>query len=342
MIAFKNYPIAALALLLAACGGSGGGGSIASTPAPLTTPTPIPTPGFTPTVVPTQTFVGMVAAIDNVRNTRDVLAGPSQVSVGRDDQGNYVVTLPVLPVLADGSGSFMRTFQFDKANAETTSDGVTHYRVGVSRGFNPAERSYLTIIPAASSRNSLQHVNFAFLGACFYDTCADSQFPGGEMYPAGHLLAFGNATAGGEIPVSGLATYSGSFESSGGPVQGGCGDDTCIPNYTAGHLVGGIMLRADFGSKAITGQLSNITDTTGYFSNSATDALRHIPDFALTGQLGPSGTLAGTLTATPGTSFTDGRWTAAFFGPNAAEIGGTMILNSSLSDFSGYFGVKKN
>jgi hypothetical protein len=336
--------VAALGLSLAACGGSDGGG-IAIATVPLPSPSPTPTPGFTPTVVPSTLLSGSTASVypKSATITENILADSARVTVGRDDAGNYLITLPVPTGQVDGwSDGLLRKFQFVKADAETTSDGVIHYRVGKSGSIFPNETSFLTIIPANSSRNSLQHVNFAFLGVCLAGTCADGQFPGGEMFPLGNLLVFGTSTPGSDVPVSGLATYSGSFETSGGPIRGSCGDEFCNPNYTAGHLIGNLSLGIDFGRGAVTGQFSSVTDTTGYFNNSDLDPLRHIPDFALSGQIGSGGSLAGSVTATPGTSFSDGRWTASFFGPGAAEIGGTMILNSSLSDFSGWFGAKKD
>ncbi len=336
----------ALTLSLAACGGGSSIGGVASTPPPVPSPTPPPTqpPGFIPTVTPTEFLAATTSSVYPISptSTEEILADASRVTVGRDAQGNYLITLPVPTGQTNGlSNGFMRKFQFEMANAQTTSDGVVHYRVGQSGSIFPNEKSYLTIIPAGTSRNSLQHVNFAFLGTCLAATCSDGLFPGGEQFPTGSLLAFGNMTPFGEIPVTGSASYLGRFESSGGLVRGGCGDESCIPNYTSGHLRGNLSLDVNFTTGGIAGKLDNITDTTGYFDNAAIDTLRHLPDFKMTGQFNSAGALSGSLSATPGTSFTDGSWNGLFYGPSAVEAGGTLILNSTINSFSGFFGATK-
>lgn len=345
-----------LALLLSGCG-DGGGGGVASasaplpSPAPSPTPTPTPTPtqpaGFTPTVTPTETLPGTTASVSPNGGPRvEEILDSSRVAIGRDAAGNYLITVPVSTGQATGlSEGFLRRFEFLAANRTTTASGMQQYSLGRSGSIFPNEKSFLTVLPAGTAANPLAHVNFAYLVACINDACSAADSPGGN------IIAFGNRTVSDDIPVSGSASYTGAFATSFGPgYSAGVppeSDNTAGGGFdTAGQLAGTARLTVSFADKGVTGSLSNISDSTGWFSYTAEDVNHRIADFAMTGSFDAAGTLSGTIAAPAGTTFTGGNWVGMFFGPQAAEVGGSLILRAAPfafpAEYAGYFGGAKD
>lgn len=359
-----SAPLAAIAfsLLTCACGGGGGGssgGAIASTPPPAVTPSPTPTPapstGFTSTVVPTAALPGTTASVKPVGSAgHEEILDAGRLSIGRDAAGNYLITIPVVTGQTAGlSEGFLRRFEFLAANRTITPNGAQQYANGRSGSTFPNEKSALTILPASTAANPLKHVNFGSLTVTLSDTIGF----GDPLIPGGNTFVFGERTAVGDTPLTGSASFSGTFAtafatrgfsvSDGGgipcgDIAGSCGD----PIVVAGQLSGDVRLSVNFADRGISGSLVNIADSTGWFSYTTPDLNHRLADLAFAGSLGADGTLSGTFADAPGTPFTGGNWNGSFFGPQAAEVGGSLILRATIfgqpSEYAGYFGGRKN
>lgn len=344
--------VLALSLGTCACGGGGSGsGGIASTPVPVPSPTPTPTQGagFTPTVTPTETLPGTTAAIQPIGTTGvEEILDATRVSIGRDASGNYLITLPVATGQTTGlSQGFLRKFEFLAANRTTTASGAQQFANGRSGSIFPNEKSALTILPARTAANPLNYVNFASLTL----TLADTLEFGDPAIPGQNAMVFGERTVAGDVPLAGSASYTGtfatSFGSSGFFVSCPDCDGTAGGGIArAGQLSGDLRFSVSFADKSVSGSFTNISDSTGWFSYTSTDANHRIADMALSGSFSPDGTLSGTIASTSVTPFTGGIWNGMFFGPQAAEVGGSMILRASIFDrpahFTGWFGGKKD
>jgi C-lobe and N-lobe beta barrels of Tf-binding protein B len=347
-----SVAVLALSLVTCACGGGSSGGSVASAPAPVPSPTPSPTqsPGFTPTVTPTETLAGTTAAraIISQSGEHEEILDASRVSIGRDASGNYLITLPVITGQTVGmSEGFLRRFEFLAANRTVTASGAQQFALGRSGSIFPNEKSLLTILPARTAANPLNYMNFASLQL----SLADEVGFGDPAIPNGNAIVFGTRTAASDIPLTGSAGYSGTFATS----YANRGVFVCDPVVcdgtaggglaTFGQLAGDLRLTVNFADKGISGSLSNITDSTGWFSYTATDANHLLANLAMTGAFLADGTLSGTFAAAPGTPFTGGIWNGMFFGPQAVEVGGSMILRANLgatTEYAGWFGGKKD
>lgn len=346
-----SVAVLALSLVTCACGGGSSGGSVASAPAPVPSPTPSPTqsPGFTPTVTPTETLPGTTAAraIISPSGEHEEILDASRVSIGRDASGNYLITLPVITGQTMGmSEGFLRRFEFLAANRTVTASGAQQFALGRSGSIFPNEKSLLTILPARTAANPLNHVNFASLQL----SLADEVGFGDPAIPNNNAIVFGTRTAASEIPLIGSAGYAGTFATSyaNRGVFVTCYDCDSTAGgglATFGQLAGDLRLTVNFTDKGISGVLSNITDSTDWFSYTATDADHRLADLAMSGAFSADGTLSGTFAAASGTPFTGGIWNGMFFGPQAVEVGGSMILRANLgatTEYVGWFGGKKD
>lgn len=346
-----SVAVLALCLVTCACGGGSSSGSVASAPVPAPSPTPIPTPtptqspGFTPTVVPTEILPGTTAAHAIIKNTgHEEILDSSRVSIGRDASGNYLVTLPVVTGQTTGlSEGFLRRFEFLAANRTIRASGAQQYGWGRSGSIFPNEQSALIVLPARTAANPLNYVNFASL---VITLDGEEMLFGDPAIPSQNAIAFGPRTAVSEIPLTGSASYSGTFATSfadrGFSVSSGDGEAYCC--NPAGQLSGDLHLAVNFADRGIAGSLSNITDSTGWFTYTSTDVHHRLADFSMTGTFTPDGALSGILAA-PGTPFFGGSWKGAFFGPLAAEVGGSLILRANIFDreteYAGWFGGKR-
>lgn len=343
----------ALCLLSCACGGSGGGsiGTLASAPAPAPSPTPTPTPspGFIPTVTPTETLSGTTATTQPIGTTgTEEVLDASRVSIGRDVAGNYLITLPVATGQNIGlSQGFQRKFEFLAANRTTTASGAQQYTLGRSGSILPNEKSFLTILPAGTAANPLKYVNFASLLV----TLTEGGF-GDPPIPVHNVIAFGDRTLVSDLPLTGSASYSGTFATTyssrgfsvAAPPES---DNTAGGGFaTAGQLSGDLRMSVNFADKGISGSLANISDSTQWFAYADTDFNHRLADLAMTGTFATDGTISGTIAPAAGTPFTGGIWNGMFFGPQAAEVGGSLILRADIfnlpTHFSGWFGGQKN
>lgn len=323
------------ALMLSACGG-GSGGSVASAPpppAPAPSPSPSPTPAPPPAsttyssadgvnaavsdpVTPTQSFaaLGTTSAPDKVR-----MVAASEITIGRDSNGGYAITVPV--VTANGSEA-VRTLQF-AAN--------TRY---VDPQFNPDGTSFAARQDASSTARSGDRVlylagtgGFAHLTLAEMNLCNSASGTGcvGGSSPAKLMLVFGQATPLADIPVSGSASYGGRFTTFSG----------------SENLAGNMLISVDFASRGLSGKLTDV----GTFDSSCDTVIcsASFADFGLTGMIAANGSLSGTIAPPAETRFSDGTWTGLFFGPAAAELGGSMLIdaNGGAATYAGVFGAKK-
>lgn len=336
-------PLMAIAML-AACGGGGSAG-LTSTPAPAPAPAPAPTPtptataapGFTPTVTPTETLPGTDAAAGKITggSFEEVLVATPKVSIGRDASGNYLVSVAGVSGQTSGTSSGLdRRFEFLASDRTTEADGTQRYTNGRSGSIFPGERSSLTVLPANTAANPLKHINFSYLIVCGPATCNTSQ-------PGGAMIAFGERTASSEVPVSGSATYAGTFQTSRGPeFVGSSGGDSNDISGTLGQLSGAMGVTVDFGRGSVTGSMSQIVDGTGYYTYNAETQAHRLADMTMSGSLA-SGLLSGTIDPAANSAFNGGTWNGLFFGPQAAELGGSFILRSMENVYAGYFGAAK-
>lgn len=338
--------VLALSLGTCACGGGGSGNEgIASTPVPSPTPTPTQGAGFTPTVTPTETLPGTTAAIQPIGTTGvEEILDATRVSIGRDAMGNYLITVPVATGQTTGlSEGFLRRFEFLAANRTVTASGAQQYALGRSGSISGDEKRFLTILPAGTAANPLKYINFASLVL----TLGEGGF-GDPSIPVQNAMVFGERTTIGDIPLTGSASYAGTFatgfSSKGFSVS--CPDcDETAGVATAGQLSGNLLLSVNFVDKSISGDLSNIADSTGWFSYSSSDPNHRLANIAMTGFFAFDGTISGTFAAAPGTPFTGGIWNGMFFGPQADEVGGSLILRATIFDqpahYSGWFGASR-
>lgn len=347
--------LSGLFLCLTACGDGGGSSSVASTPAPAPSPTPTPasSQALTPSFTPSETLAGATATVRPVGNTGAVdLLDASSVSIARDSTGNYFITLPMLiPTLTDqasgSSQSMERRFEFLASNRTTTASGAQQYVLGRSNNLWGNEKSFLTVLPAKTAANPLSYLNFASLVFTFADTVG----PADPSVPGGSVLVFGDRTVQGDLPLSGTASYTGTFATSYASRAFSVSCPECDGTSgggfaTAGQLAGNMRLSVNFADKSVSGSLSNIADSTGWFSYGNSDLNHRIADLAMTGSFNSGGTFSGAIAASANTPFTGGSWNGMFFGPQAAELGGSMVLRASIfglpTGYDGYFGGKKD
>lgn len=326
-------PMLVLSFLLASCGDGGGVASASAPAAALPPPASPPPPAST---MPAQTFAAAAnatLAVETVSQVFDPPASPANLpqtqnagqwadslTIARDDKGGYTVTL----LLQEGSGPFAgervaKTFAFPiTSRSSSGGDQTVGEFTSAAAGNGSWDGTLQTDL--ASAANGRKYVNFARLTACNLvggTGCAVDQY-------ARALLVFGLPTPLSEIPLSGAASYAGRFFA---PAP--TGND---------YIEGSIGLSLNFANRGITGGLTQVARYVDFDWNGAIVAE---PDIALAGVLSAGGLLAGTLAPDASSNVTGGNWAANLFGPQAAEVGGTIVLEMKggigTSAFAGTF-----
>lgn len=332
--------IAPIVFLLAACGDAGSGAGIASAPVPVTAPVPAPTPTPTPTPTSIQVYSGAsgsALAVTTASQTFDPgETGPSgplapnasnwgdSLRIARDSTGGYSIDLSMPEANTVFAGEAVsKHFDFPiSSQTSTNSQGTTAEFVTHASG-NGSWDGTLNLDLAGPGKGR-SYVNMATLTACNanpFSGCTPDNF-------ARSFMVFGVTTPLAEIPLAGSAGYSGTFQ---------------LPAKNGNDLIEGtIGLSVNFANHAISGSLTKLAFSIDAGFNGAVVAE---PDIALIGTISSNGFLSGTLAPGTDAKVASGSWAANFFGPNAAEVGGTMLLTMKpgFADtyFAGTFAGKK-
>ena len=340
----------------AVAGCSDGGGGVASIPAPPPSPasSPSPIPNWIPApprttsdspsgnygvnaavsdpVTPTQAFFAL--GVSQGRSTGAPVIKPlssSEIAIGRDDTGGYTITVPVETVGASGQiAPTIRRLLF----AENTRLGTP---VLPALGYYAARQDASTTSdPLGDRRLTLTNPGgFSFITFAEIDVCNTSTSTGCgvSLWSSGRIsLVYGQATPIAEIPLTGSANYHGSLKL---PTIG-------YASIGYATIFGDLDLSLDFAARSASGTVTNLVQP----GDNCCFSDIPLPDMGLSGSLGQEGALNGNVVTTANSPFAGGTWTSQFFGPNAAELGGTMALTSRDPAFlggsvSGIFGAVK-
>lgn len=296
-----------LCLLLSACGGDGST-QVASIPPPPATPAPTPTPTPPAADAFPITRAGIYDLIGRVGpNSHVIQPGEFSMTVSKPsaEQG-FVYKL-------DGPAGFLP--------GTTTS---LEYGPESSSGISPTAASYARTFPYSKDENLLTSIaldvgySYVSMGEwSWYFVHLD----GGTAGDGYGKLVFvsGDRTPQAVIPTSGTATYDARTRS--GSVS--------VP----------FALTADFGQRTISTRIDQ-----DYAYNAAGDSMDnptagiHVGgsapfstngsfDIPLTGTVNYNSGYAINTPQTPPSQPTTGDMNGAFFGPNAAQVGGTFQLN---------------
>lgn len=302
-------------VLLATLGiaGCGGGGDSAVRPGP---PPPASTYPTVTTLRVTDPLTGSVTA-----HTTNLVGKQLDFPVAAGSVSGRVAGSPagiqVLTVNVQGVGGV--TFSQDFTAADFSSgppSGSTWTLLSASKQGSDGSVRTLTISDPASSR-----LNYTVLGAWGYAANATA------ARTTDGWLAFGSATRGSDLPLSGTATYS-------GVMFGRYADGTDLWSVSASANA-----TADFANRSV----SLNTSGTQIANLAGTPTLQPASDLNLSGTLSyasGSNALGGTLSTTSGLS---GPAAGQFYGPAAAEIGGTFFVSDSADtkQMAGSFGLRQ-
>jgi hypothetical protein len=350
MKAHNLFLAISLSAFLAACGGSDGG-SIASAPPPP------PLATFVREEV--QSSVPLPTTPGNITGTYAAVGGFSgNVSLAVDVASKtYTLTIPANGLPAS-SVVFAASANLGQRNTwvGVYSDGSTRplYTTEETYGFfhkeidvNDQTRVHAQMGLTGVGQGTGTPNRHVALGSWYFEELKpngtgawDSTGVSSQGY-----FAFGDRTASTDLPLTGTAHYavtldSGNFEN--------CGDYGCYGANAAGFL----GMDVDFAARTLSAeantQFSN--DSINLTTNlSGTAPITSSGDFSLA--LSGTGTLVFTATSTPPMSdivrSLSGSIDGAFFGPQAAEIGGTYQLpvmggDGSVGQISGAFGAVRD
>jgi len=322
MMSARGAVLLASLVLLGACGGGGGGGSPGLDPASLILPQPT-----YPTVSTFQPYwsldgVGTIVSIDRSANT---LAGPLTGTVsGRvSASANGIDTLSI-----NVTGVAGNTFSqfFSKADLTATTQitgsstpfpGLDRYLLSGTKTATDGSVRTLTILDTKTAG-----FLYMVLGSWEY---VPSSAP---TSPIGGTFVFGPTTRSADIPVTGTANYN-------GVMFGRHADGNTVSSVTAQALAD-----ANFGTQTVAFRTTNthIGTTPRFDLNLISTPFTYLPG-------------TNNLATDPGALKTasdlihpvqlTGQGTARFFGPAAAEIGGTFFVGGGGQQMTGTFGLNQ-
>ncbi len=303
---------AAAALLLSAC--SSGGSPPASMPSPSPSPAPSPTPTPTPSASLTfQPHAGL------------------EILVGGDTVGAQKIMSNPGATLTDTETGFTlnnATFNTPRTASVTSYSGCSRC-IGSGLSTDQFDLTFTSDQPS-----SLQYATYGVwehTQSVLHMEVANGVFAGGTM------------TTATDRPTSGSATYT-----------GGTAGFISFDSGTRYSVTGTITLNADFAANAISGQINGAnaalirTSAAGRVTDGPVAGVNTI---TLSGGTITGTTFAGTAAAvdivpgTPGVgvniSGTRGAFGGAFYGPGAAEAGGSLALTGASTNVIMSFGAKK-
>lgn len=300
-----------IAALIAGCGGSGGSSSPAGA-SPVTHGTPIPVDTslanlstLTQVAVTSERAVaiGTGAAVTDVTTSTSL-----SLRTASGTPQELVITVPALGISTRFTGS--------EFTSEPWRTGTSFTLSSASHALSGATLEVALIHPAAGS------IEYHTLGAWAYA-------PNSGAAPTLGMFVGGSPTVTTDIPTTGTATYTGLVE---GNVIAPNVFDTIDALATA---------QANFGTRTVTLTTTG-TQSTDLLTQNATAvsaAGLNITSGTLTYQPATNA-LTGTLTTANGMT---GSATGTFFGPSAAELGGTFKLQdgTQTTHFIGGFSLKR-
>lgn len=205
-------------------------------------------------------------------------------------------------------GGISESMTYRPQDRDTTPDraGFIEFERDAAGG---DDTDLLLRIPGAGNSN-LSHVSYGIWNR-------ETDLPGDADRERWAMFVFGQRTAAGDLPVSGTARYSGSV-------------DGLWTSATASYrLSGSAQLLADFGAGSVSGTL----DISGRDRETGTSvAMDRLAGTAALDRAGA--TFAGSVTGEQGFA---GNWNGAFFGPGAAEVGGTFAVTRGGEQAVGVF-----
>lgn len=301
-----------VSLISAGCGGGGGGGGGGSADAPS-----IVRPSYsdlTNLASPVRMDIGSVTSFNNSTNnsTANYPATPltPQITANASSLASITIVIPELGVNDTYtsedvvSTGFIGNMTIPIIDAVKTSGGVT--------------REFVYIQPATpATPSSLRYSSLGIWRQTGASSLTDMAF-----------ISFGSKTAGSDIPTAGTAAYTGSIL--GFATEGGGA------NYT---IKAPAAAFADFGARSV-----RLVSALSLKTNQTTLQTSLDRGYDLSGTL----TYAAGNNALSGNIRTDdgktGTATGVFYGPQAAEIGGTFRTSDEVGGakmFAGGFGLKK-
>lgn len=351
-----------------ALAGCGGGSGVISTPTP--TPTPTSVTGYNIVSPPAAATAGANPPTTAAQGFQTASSGgPDFATTGAADNLTFALTQTAVTRTTDSTGETISI----GADTATNSGGATIV-------FNPGHD--ITAAKLSVPSLGIDNVRFAFDGYGTIGTTGQlvSYAPpgGGLSYVqlgswtnatqtdptrTANTLAFyifGFQTPIASMPATGTATYNQvggvtglAFLEGGELTSGMRGGNGTIGGAGEGIINGDGTLTANFATGLITGSFTNMTSTTGKFTNGSvscvcTGTTRAWNDISLTGTISGaaiSGTTSISSNPNNATSFAatgSGTISGGFYGPAANEVGLVWtVQDSNKSIAMGTFGAPK-
>ena len=343
MAQFRKYSAAsaiALAIGLSACGGGGGVSSTPFVPAPSTPPPPpTPAPPPTPPAPPPPPSIG-AAATPSAPNSSQF---PQATAGGPIIQQHPETAFPLVQTVYTINGSAAAadtaatnggaTLTFDYPGA-IQNDEIALSVPGLGLNMDLAagggyycyafcgwEGDRYTVLDFYESPAS-SNLSWTTYGSWYSSTSSGAT----QSYAA---YVTGYATPAGSIPTTGTATYNGSAQA-----------HIFYPDSEWGNGIGhrwvsgDASLQANFGTRSISGDLTNMTDGAAWNSVSLLGAIsggNFAGTTAATSAPGTEGSLTGSAT---------GTFAGLFFGPAAQELGAVWTLSDGTATAIGTIGAR--
>lgn len=301
---------------LSACGG-GNGTSIANNPPPTPAPAPTPSNADVVNLQYPQSFLTSAAALHStVDSTQTVTAGSSSQS-DFATSGTYLkydkAADSYTLIVGQNGVSDATTFTPAQKGAVGNSQGVP--LVTYSQGTAPNTTTLLLGVPGPTG-TTLTYTNFGV----WLKTAGGA----GSGTIDSVAFAYGIPTATTDVPKTGTISYTGVFAgiyNAPGSALGLGGTVSVSGDFATGAI------NTDFAGNSYGGQ-GQIVDSFNFAGNGS----------IVSGQNSYSNTLSGNSGSATGLS---GSLKGAFFGPAAAETGGTFLLTGAGQTAVGAFGAKK-
>jgi len=305
-------------VLIAGCGGGGGGGGGSATPAPIPAPAPAPAPPAYPTIPNFTLATSLEGPSHNFtvnRSAKTLLEVPGGTYSGQVVASASGITSITLNVTNIAGVTFSETFQSADLTSSVAVPGLAPRTLlsGTKTASDGSVRA-LTVLDTGTAG-----FNYMVLGGWEYASAA------GATSAAGSMFVFGPATRSAEIPTTGTATYN-------GLMFGRYADGAQLWTATASASA-----TANFANRSV----SLVTTNTQIVSVSTPQ--QAAPNLNMTGTLTyPAATnaLTGALSTPGGLT---GPTEARFYGPAAAELGGTFFVRDpgNTKQLTGTFGLKQ-
>jgi hypothetical protein len=327
VIAKKFSGCLVLAMSLAGCGGGGSGG-VSSTPAPTPTPTATPTPSPTPTPTPTPT-PSPNTTISDLRASQ-TFSGTSAASAVKFDRFSLQTSFgkhesQALSISYDAATNSYTLATNERSQRFNPADRISTTRAGsqsfVIGGGSSDTRDVLKLFTQRASQS--QPNQYVGYGYWQHDTLtAQIQNASFNVFTYGFPTPTANVprtgTAGWDIDLFGIALIS-------------------------GYAPYGLEGTGDFNVDFMTGEFAALADTK-MLNLTTYEYQPTVYPFTAVGRLGSGNAFSGTALVIGPAGGMSGTIDGRFFGPNAEEIGATIVaypqhMNPGPNESNGFVGA---